>query len=44
MKHLPLTILELRRPILHFSVSMSGEYSLRLTDDAASHPAGEKNE
>jgi hypothetical protein len=33
MKHLPLTILELRRPILHFSVSMSGEYSLRLTKE-----------
>ena len=31
MKHLPLAILELHRPILHFSVSMNPTYSLRRT-------------
>ena len=27
MKHLPLSILRLERPILHFSISMNGVYS-----------------
>ena len=33
MKHLPLSILELRRPILHFSVSLSPAYSLKRTEE-----------
>ena len=38
MKHLPLSILELRRPILHFSVSLSPAYSLRLTEEGKKDP------
>jgi hypothetical protein len=33
MKHLPLSILELRRPILHFSVSMNPTYYAKRTMD-----------
>lgn len=33
MKHLPLSILELRRPILHFSVSMNPTYYCKRTQD-----------
>ena len=33
MKHLPLSIIELHRPILHFSISMSPAYSLHRTKD-----------
>lgn len=38
MKHLPLSILELHRPILHFSVSMNPTYSLKRTDENAKSP------
>ena len=31
MKHLPLSILELHRPILHFSVSMNPTYYAKST-------------
>ena len=34
MKHLPLSILELRRPILHFSVSMNPTYYAKSTKPA----------
>ena len=34
LKHLPLSIIELHRPILHFSISLSPTYGLtRLTDE-----------
>ena len=33
MKHLPLSIMELRRPILHFSVSMNPTYYAKRTMD-----------
>ena len=39
MKHLPLSILELHRPILHFSISMSGTYQLKRTEDGAAQLA-----
>ncbi len=32
MKHLPLSIIELHRPILHFSVSMNSTYTLTRTN------------
>lgn len=35
MKHLPLSILELHRPILHFSISMSSQYALKRTEEGA---------
>ena len=33
MKHLPLSIIRLDRPILHFSISMNGVYSNHHTAD-----------
>jgi hypothetical protein len=33
LKHLPLSIIELHRPILHFSITMSGYYSGHRTGD-----------
>ena len=33
MKHLPLSIINLERPILHFSISMNPEYSYKPTDE-----------
>jgi hypothetical protein len=36
MKHLPLSLLRVDRPILHFSISMSGLYSNTRTADGSS--------
>lgn len=33
MKHLPLSIISLERPILHFSISMNPEYAYKPTDE-----------
>lgn len=33
MKHLPLSIISLERPILHFSISMNPEYSYKPTNE-----------
>ena len=35
MKHLPLSIIRLERPILHFSISMNGVYSNTRTADGS---------
>ncbi len=35
MKHLPLSIIRIERPILHFSISMSGLYSNTQTSDGS---------
>ena len=43
MKHLPLSILELRRPILHFSISMAPTYSLKRTEEGAAQLAEYEN-
>ena len=33
MKHLPLSIISLERPILHFSISMNSKYAYKPTDE-----------
>ena len=42
MKHLPLSIIELHRPILHFSISMNPEYTLtRTAETEATKPTSQ---
>ena len=43
MKHLPLSILELHRPILHFSISMNPTYAMKRTEEGAAQLAEYEN-
>ncbi|MBQ6603910.1 MAG: hypothetical protein IJH99_10980 [Eubacterium sp.] len=42
LKHLPLSILELHRPILHFSISMNPFYANKPTSTGVAHELNEK--
>ena len=44
MKHLPMSILELRRPILHFSVVTNPTYTLKRTVPLERNPSAEAEE